>query len=1158
MSEFSSLLLKIKSLKDQYDSVNVSGVDAEQWHFIFTKFIGYQLSPKYNIFVCPNDDEAEKLCDLFKESQLSFLYYPGLTTSPFSSVIQSEAYLNIRHNTLRKLNSKPDSYNLVLTYQSLFLLTPKPDYFNRDTFTLKVSDILAPDELSQKLIGLGFNPTPTIEEPGTFTKKGEIFDIYPLNHNPIRIHYFDEMIEEIFKVEPDTLKTIKEKPISEILIATLPQGVLNDEQVLNFKSNLRRPSITHKAQNVFRTEIFKKLSEGNLFENYPLYYSLFFKESSTIIDYINPNSQLHFFNFSSSLTDYKFTIEEMKAVYNENIINIEDDYILPEVEQVYTPSINIENFEKFYINYVDIEQSLEQELENKVPLLLDSTNVFYKKRSSEVKVDKYEFIKDLFSIIKKLLLSNGKLVVLYRSDNTRDEIKFLLESNALWPSFKEKISLVKHHLSSGFFYQTENTLFLSESDLFAERIKKTKRRKKQSSDLFADQISTLKEGDFVIHKQFGVGKYLGIDNLNHGSNSDDFLIIEYLDGDKVYVPVYKLNLIQKHAENKHHIKVDNLKTQKFSALKSKAKNSVKKLAFDLLELQAKRKMKKGFSFSPPDHDFKDFELSFSFEETPDQLNAIDDVLEDMQKETPMDRLVCGDVGFGKTEVAMRAAFKAVLDKKQVAILVPTTVLAFQHYNTFVKRFQQFPVNIDFISRFKTTKQVNEILNKLEEGKVDIVIGTHKLLSDKVKFKDLGLLVIDEEQRFGVGHKEKLKLLKENVDCLVLTATPIPRTLQMSFLGIKELSLIQTAPPKRQSIKTYIIKEDDYTLKTAISKELSRGGQVFVVHNRVHDIKEYAAKIKKLVPTAKVVEAHGQMSERELEKRIKEFYEHKYDILVSTTIIESGIDIPSANTMIIDRADTYGLSQLHQLRGRIGRSDKKAYAYFIIPSTKNLSEIANKRLKALQIYADMGSGFSLATSDLEIRGSGDILGAEQSGHIANIGLELYMELLQDAVHELQGKEQHLNRDIEIQTPFSTSIPKKFISDHGLRLKYYKRLANCYDFNQLDEIIDEITDQYGLPPEPVRNLQVILKSRIYFSNLGLLSVKAQSKTITLNFDKSELEKNENLRNKIINFFMQRPKVYKIKPNYSIISSFKENISPKTLLDFAKYIAEHIDPC
>ena len=529
----------------------------------------------------------------------------------------------------------------------------------------------------------------------------------------------------------------------------------------------------------------------------------------------------------------------------------------------------------------------------------------------------------------------------------------------------------------------------------------------------------------------------------------------------------------------------------------------------------------------------------------------------MQKPVPMDFLVCGDVGFGKTEVAMRAAFKAIEDKKQVAVLVPTTILALQHYNSFTKRYKDFPVRIEFISRFKSAKETKEILEKVEKGQVDILIGTHKLLSDKLKFSDLGLVIVDEEQRFGVGHKEKLKLMKASVDFLTLTATPIPRTLQMAFLGLRDLCLIKTAPPRRQSIKSYVIKEDELTIQTAIQKELQRGGQVFLVHNKVHDMEQYAASIKELVPEAKITFAHGQMGERELEDRINSFYNGNYQVLIATTIIESGIDIPNANTMIIDRADTYGLAQLHQLRGRIGRSDKKAYAYFVVPRMREISTIAQKRLHALQTYADMGAGFNIASVDLEIRGAGDILGATQSGHVEAVGLELYMELLKDAINEIRGEKKLLKKDIEIVTPFPAFIPNHYISDASERLKQYKRLSNCESHSLLENIREEFQDVYGIFSEELSNLFTVLETRIYLQTLGLKSVSVGGAAITLKFDKQFLESNTELRDRVVNFFISRPKIYQFTPDYRVIYNQKTGVTQNDLLKFSKTISEHLIP-
>lgn len=1163
MSSFSFLMNKANSaLEADHNTFKLKGISESLWSFIYFEF--FKLDTRFkssDILICKDEDQAEKLYDKYKHLTNNCFFFPGLGEGSYTSILQSESSLFYRYNSLQKLNSLKDGENflIITTLQALYLLLPPVEHFKNSNLIISTSDIISPNDLAQRLVHIGYQSTPTVEEPGTFSKKGEIFDIFPLNGAPKRIHYFDDMIEEIYEIDRDTLKTIKDHSFDNIVLSQSPHGVLNDDTILNLRSNLPSFPIKFKNKNSTRNIIFEKLSNRMLFDNYPLFYSLFFENHSTLLDHIKPPCQLHFFDFEQAQNDFDVELESINNNYNHSNLDVDNEDIYPNPQLLFTNNLDISRFNKFKINTLDINVDFENDLNESIDFYIESTAIFFRKNFTKPSENRFEFVKNLLQTIQLKLKDTGKLFIVYKNESTKKELEFLIEQNFSSTFITNNITYLSHSLSSGFYYPNEDIFFLSESDLFTEKVKKTKRnRKHNTEDLFADQIQTLKIGDYLIHKTYGVGKYLGMETISMAQQENDFLVIQYTDNDKVYLPVYKLNLVQKHADNLSDLKVDSLKSKKFDAAKSKARSSVKKLAFDLLELNAKRKVRKGFAYSPPDHLFKEFELDFQFEETPDQLSAIDDVLEDMQSERPMDRLICGDVGFGKTEVAMRASFKAVLDKKQVALLVPTTVLAFQHYNSFIKRFSEFPVNIEYISRFKSAKQVKEILEKLSEGKIDILIGTHKLLSSQVKFYDLGLVIIDEEQRFGVSHKEKLKLLKESVDCMVMTATPIPRTLQLSFLGIKELSLIKTAPPKRQSIKTYVIKDDGKTIKTAIQKEISRGGQVFIVHNRVNDIEEYAAYIRKLAPDASIIIAHGQMAERELEKRIKDFYDHKYDILISTTIIESGIDIPAANTMIIDRADTYGLSQLHQLRGRIGRSDKKAYAYFIIPSNRNLSTIASKRLQALQNYADMGAGFSLATSDLEIRGSGDILGAEQSGHIANIGLELYMELLKEAIHDLKGDKLHKNNNIEIQTPFAAFIPNQYIEDTGLRLKYYKRLSNCDNFENLDLIIDEVNDQFGLPPEKVKNLYAVLRARIYLQNIGLTSVKVQSKTIILNFNKEELDNDEYLRNLVLNFFMKRPKVYKLSPNYSVNCKFNDTISIETLLEFAKYIAEQIEAC
>ncbi len=875
------------------------------------------------------------------------------------------------------------------------------------------------------------------------------------------------------------------------------------------------------------------------------------------MDYLPANAKVTFFNAENGQKNLDMFFAQQSEDYELLQKNVESSSIIPELENFYIKELVITDRKKLYVDQLDISVDLETPFTGEIHLNFENlkTVIQTKLRGSGVTTDnRFEYIKASLKALKKELSVRGHLVVNYRSEQSRQEMQFLLEENGL-NDIGERLNYISGRLDEGFFYKNENIYVLAEGDFFSVKKKKTKQVKRADKDLFAEQLATLKINDYVIHRDFGIGVYKGLETIEAMDQKNDFVVIHYEDGDKVYVPVYKLNLIQKHADASAALKPASLKSKKFSELKQKARSSVKKLAFDLLKLQAERKLHGGFPFSPPDHLFKEFELAFPFEETPDQEKAIHDVMEDMQQQFPMDRLVCGDVGFGKTEVAMRAAMKAVLDKKQVVILVPTTVLALQHYHSFKRRFENFPVNIDFISRFKTAKQKTEVMAAVADGKVDILIGTHAVLSDKLEFHDLGLLVIDEEHRFGVAHKEKLKVMRSGIDVLTMTATPIPRTLQLSFLGIRDLSLIQTAPPRRQSIKTYIIKDDDLTLKSAIEKELGRGGQVYYVHNRVHDIEDHELYLKSLVPHARISVTHGQMNERELEKRINDFYDHKSDILLSTTIIESGIDIPNANTMIIDRADTYGLAQLHQLRGRIGRSDRKAYAYFMVPENRILSDLSQRRLQALQTYAEMGSGFALASSDMELRGAGDILGGEQSGHIEGIGLEFYMDLLQDAIEEIRGEQKVSVKNMEIQAPFSAFIPNKYIEDPALRLKYYKRLSNTRALPHLEEIISEISDSFGITPRELEALYSILRARLQFQPLGLRLVKVSGTSVHMYFAQEILDHNHQLRDKMLSFFMNKPKLYKLNPDSSVTAFFKEPVNHQMLLEFAKHIAANV---
>ncbi|MBK23809.1 MAG: transcription-repair coupling factor [Halobacteriovorax sp.] len=1143
------------------EDIRLSGLNEEQFCYFLDDFISKNsLTNSPLVIFCPTQDTSEDLAEAFESvsSRLSIEVFPEEEASPYQPYVSSDFVLRKKFSVLNRLTQGDFPDILICSTRAALSKLPPKHFFLENKIELVVDDIISPDELASKLYKLGYSASITVEEPGTFSKKGEIFDIYPSSGEPFRINYFDELIEKINSIDPDTQKTLKDQALQSVIIGPAPGLLAQANYPTNLRENIPMPGTQFKLKFENRKKIFQELGDGFLFQNYSLVLPLFFKneEVCSLLDYL-PDEVLPIL-FKRSHIDLEETelFETLRTEFEESTDDLQSESVNPGPENFFYSSLDALIGKKaMYVD--DVLVSNEFDITNLIEFNLESAPIYLKSRV-QLSNSKKENLKSIFNFIGEEFKHSGNIIISTKTASAKKEIKYLLETFDIKREVQNRITFSESYLNHGFYYSAEKLLILSEGDLFSVKKKKAQKKANINPDLFAEQIATLKKDDYVIHSDHGLGRYLGLESMETGNVKNDFLVIEYASNDKVYVPVYKINLIQKHADSGANCSLGNLRTNKFNQVKSRAKESAKRLAFDLLKLQAERQTQKAHAFSPPDHYYNEFELAFPFEETPDQRSATDSVLESMQKPAPMDHLVCGDVGFGKTEIAMRSAFLAALDKKQVAVLVPTTILALQHYNSFVKRFKEFPLRIEFISRFKTPREVKEIKEGLEAGSIDIIIGTHKLLSDSIKYKDLGLVIVDEEQRFGVGHKEKLKTLKATVDFLTLTATPIPRTLQLAFLGLRDLSLIQTAPPKRQSIKTYIIKDDDQTIQSAIKKELSRGGQVFIVHNKVSDIEQYSAKIRDLAPEAKIIFAHGQMSEKELESRVTGFYEGKYQILISTTIIESGLDIPNANTMIIDRADTFGLSQLHQLRGRIGRSEKKAYAYFLVPQNRNLTPIAEKRLKAMQTYADIGSGFHIASCDLEIRGAGEVLGANQSGHLEAVGLELYMELLKEAIGEIKGEQQTVSSKVEISSPFSSYIPNYYIEDGPTRLRYYKLLSNSENQTDLENLIEEIEELFGPKPSELENLTWLFRSRIILKDCGVKSLHVAGKDINITFEKSFLDKESETKNKMIDYFLSRPKTYKFSPDYKVFYQSKESITLEGLYDFAKNIAEQILPC
>ena len=1143
---FNSLWQQLKNWSTEPDShpLYLSGPAPNCWLFLFDYFEkkSHPLFKRSHIFVYSDADQAEYAFKaLYQRHPDKTLYFPGQEISPYGSTLPSENILYKQFYALSQISFDKKTWLIVTTQEASLFKIPPPTFFIKNSFSLCANDLQPPLELSQRLVELGYSSCSGLEEPGTFSRRGEVFDIFPISRPPVRMYYFDDTIEEIFPILPSDNTTLREQKIKSIDIHPSPRILSRPEYSQVFKESLPRFSAQHMLKHRNRMRIFELLKDDCLFENYPFFLPLFFKETSSLMDYLDDPIVTFVDSEKSQIFSDHFWSDLLRG-YNEQTNNIRNSGVAPHPEKLYKNSFSSKH------------KTLH--LLEKPPSSKDAFCSIHEYLNENL-VPKND-IKKTISFLKKEFQSHGHIVFSTPCKHATNEFQHLLELFDENNILKKALSYSPFPLQNGFFYSMERTLVLAESDILPPK-KIASSEKKEAAchqDIFAEQMASLKKGDYIIHAEYGLGKFLGLESFDFNRTTPtDFIAILYQDNDKVYVPVYRFDLVQKYADSEQAFTLASLKNKQFANDKKNAKNSAKELAFNLLELQARRETSKSFPFSPPDELYKKFESSFPFRETQDQLRAIECVIKDMQKEKPMDRLICGDVGFGKTEIAIRASFKAVSDKKQVAILVPTTILALQHYVTFKERFKDFPVQIEFLSRFKSSKESKDIKERLTFGEIDIIIGTHKLLSKEISFFDLGLAIIDEEQRFGVSHKEKLKLLKSSVDFLTLSATPIPRTLQLAFLGLKEISLIQTPPPRRQSIKSYITQEDEQTIKNAIEKEIQRGGQVFVVHNRVKDIELYKEFIQKLVPNVKIIVAHGKLPEKELEKRIKSFYSGEYQILVSTTIIENGIDMPNVNTLIVNRADRYGLSQLHQLRGRIGRSDKKAYAYFVIPNNLDPKASSAERLNVLQKYAEIGSGFHIASSDLDLRGGGDILGARQAGHVEAVGLELYTRLLKEAISELKGEQKIFKRDIEINTPFRSSIPHDYIEDDSERLKYYKKLSNAENLKQLEHFSSQLKDIFGPLPDGLKTLMTILRCRLIVQNIGLKCLNVVGNSIILHFDKKILEQNPSLTDTITETFLHKIPSCQISPDYSVTYSAPQEVDSFNLLNFCQSISQKI---
>ncbi len=1000
---------------------------------------------------------------------------------------------------------------IVTSIESLAASYAPVELFKRFTFDIEVGSVLDIKELSQRLVMCGYERCSVVENIGQFSVRGGIIDIYPpMGGIPYRIELFDDEVDSIRTFNSENQRSIDKVnkihvfPAKEIILTEshIEAGKKKIEEELagaiaGFKK-VKDKDALQRVETTVKHNIESLVETWN-FETIDSYMPFFYEKQTTLLDY--------FKNALVVVDDVNRSMGKMDSVYFEFEENYENflsrGNVLPAQGELLVSKEEV-------IDRLEAGSTLTIQG-------LSTTSAVLKPRClvafSQITIHNYHGQLDMLIDDIEDKKKRGFRTLILSGTRTRGErlIDTLKERNinAVYKDIVDNVGqgdvvVTFGNAIKGFEYPDLKICIISDSEVFGQSKRKATRRSTAKGASKIKSFTELKLGDYVVHVNHGIGMYKGINQLDVQGNKKDYLVLEYNSGDTLYVPVEQLDLVQKYIGGEGKVpKVNKLGGNEWAKARSKVKKSVEDIAEDLVKLYAIRSTLKGHKYLPDTPWQRQFEDEFIYEETPDQLAAIEDIKRDMESDKPMDRLLCGDVGYGKTEVALRGAFKCVMDGKQVAILVPTTILAEQHYKNMVKRFSDFPIKIEMISRFRTAAQVKKTLRDLREGNVDIVVGTHKLLQKDVAFKDLGLLIIDEEQRFGVAHKEKIKEFKKNIDVLTLSATPIPRTLHMSLSGVRDISIIETPPEERYPIQTYVVEFNDQLIRDAIMREMNRGGQVFFVYNRVETISDMSTYLQKLVPEARIAIGHGQMTERELEKVILDFVDKKYDILLATTIIETGIDIQNANTMIIADADKMGLSQLYQLRGRVGRTNRIAYAYFTYTKDKILTEVAEKRLKAIKDFTELGSGLKIAMRDLEIRGAGNIMGAAQCGHMSSVGYDLYCRMLEEAVKVVKGEIDKEPIDTTVDIKIDAYIPSSFISDETQKIQVYKKIASIESYEYMQDVIEEIEDRYSDIPLSVYNLMNIAYLKAIAKEIGVLEIKDTGVQVLITFkDKSYL--------------------------------------------------------
>ncbi|MDZ5602359.1 transcription-repair coupling factor [Pseudomonas sp. RP23018S] len=1057
----------------------------------------------------------------FFAPDLPVLPFPDWETLPYDLFSPHQDIISQRIASLYRLPELDHGILVVPITTALHRLAPTR-FLLGGSLVLDVGQKLDVEQMRSRLEASGYRCVDTVYEHGEFAVRGALLDLFPMGSKlPYRIDLFDDEIETLRTFDPDTQRSIDK--VESVRLLPAREFPMQKDEVTRFKARFReRFDVDFR-----RSAIFQDLASGIIPAGIEYYLPLFFEETATLFDYLPSDTQV--FSLPGVEQAAETFWNDVRGRYEDRRGDLSRPLLPP--AELFLPVedcfAQLKQWPRVVVSSEDVGSGAGRER-------------FASQRLPELAIEA-KATQPLAALSQFLDQFAGRVLFTAESAGRREVLLELLERLKLrpkavdsWADFitsSARLAITIAPLDDGLLLEQPELALIAESPLFGQRVMQRRRREKRgeaANDAVIKNLTELREGAPVVHIDHGVGRYLGLATLEIDGQAAEFLTLEYAENAKLYVPVANLHLIARYTGSDDALApLHRLGSETWQKAKRKAAEQVRDVAAELLDIYARRAARVGHAFADPAADYATFSAGFPFEETPDQQSAIEAVRQDMLAAKPMDRLVCGDVGFGKTEVAMRAAFIAVHSGRQVALLVPTTLLAQQHYNSFRDRFADWPVVVEVMSRFKSAKDISAAAADLAEGKIDILIGTHKLLQDDVKFKDLGLVIIDEEHRFGVRQKEQLKALRSEVDILTLTATPIPRTLNMAVAGMRDLSIIATPPARRLSVRTFVMEENNSTIKEALLRELLRGGQVYYLHNDVKTIEKCAADLAALVPEARIGIGHGQMRERELEQVMSDFYHKRFNVLVASTIIETGIDVPSANTIVIERADKFGLAQLHQLRGRVGRSHHQAYAYLLTPSRQGISADAEKRLEAIAATQDLGAGFVLATNDLEIRGAGELLGEGQSGQIQAVGFTLYMEMLERAVKAIRkgtqpNLEQPLGGGPEINLRLPALIPEDYLPDVHARLILYKRIASAADDEGLKDLQVEMIDRFGLLPEPTKNLIRLTLLKLQAEKLGIKKVDAGPNGGKIDFEAQTVVEPLTL----IKLIQSQPKRYKFE--------------------------------